>query len=31
MAFLKKSLGRARGGYTAEINFNPEIDLKEFG
>ena len=26
-----RNLWRARGGYTAEILFNPEIDLKEFG
>jgi radical SAM superfamily enzyme YgiQ (UPF0313 family) len=26
-----RNLWRARGGYTAEILFNPDIDLKEFG
>jgi hypothetical protein len=26
-----RNLWRARGGYEAEIYFNPEIDLKEFG
>ena len=26
-----RMLWRTRGGYTAEIHFNPEIDLKEFG
>ena len=26
-----RNLWRARGGYEAEIHFNPEIDLKEFG
>ena len=26
-----RNLWRARGGYEAEIKFNPEIDLKEFG
>jgi hypothetical protein len=26
-----RNLWRARGGYEAEILFNPEIDLKEFG
>jgi len=26
-----RMLWRTRGGYTAEILFNPEIDLKEFG
>lgn len=26
-----RNLWRARGGYTAEVYFNPEIDLKEFG
>jgi hypothetical protein len=26
-----RNLWRARGGYQAEIYFNPEIDLKEFG
>ena len=26
-----RNLWRARGGYQAEIHFNPEIDLKEFG
>jgi hypothetical protein len=26
-----RNLWRARGGYEAEVNFNPEIDLKEFG
>jgi anaerobic magnesium-protoporphyrin IX monomethyl ester cyclase len=26
-----RNLWRARGGYTANIRFNPEIDLKEFG
>lgn len=26
-----RMLWKARGGYTAEIHFNPEIDLKEFG
>jgi len=26
-----RNLWRARGGYTAEVRFNPEIDLKEFG
>ena len=26
-----RNLWRARGGYTANIKFNPEIDLKEFG
>jgi hypothetical protein len=28
---LFRLLWRARGGYEAEIHFNPEIDLKEFG
>ena len=26
-----RMLWRCRGGYKAEVNFNPEIDLKEFG
>lgn len=26
-----RNLWRARGGYEAEVRFNPEIDLKEFG
>ena len=26
-----RMLWRTRGGYTAEVHFNPEIDLKEFG
>ncbi len=26
-----RNLWRARGGYEAEVYFNPEIDLKEFG
>ena len=26
-----RNLWRARGGYRANIKFNPEIDLKEFG
>jgi hypothetical protein len=28
---LFRNLWRTRGGYEAEIRFNPEIDLKEFG
>jgi radical SAM superfamily enzyme YgiQ (UPF0313 family) len=28
---LFRMLWKARGGYSAEIKFNPEIDLKEFG
>lgn len=28
---LFRNLWRSRGGYEAEIYFNPEIDLKEFG
>ena len=28
---LLRSLWRARGGYTAVIRFNPELDLAEFG
>ena len=28
---LLRNLWRARGGYTANIKFNPEIDIKEFG
>jgi hypothetical protein len=28
---LLRSLWRARGGYTATIKFNPELDLAEFG
>ena len=26
-----RNLWRARGGYTAEVRFHPDIDLKEFG
>jgi hypothetical protein len=26
-----RNLWRARGGYSAQVRFNPEIDLKEFG
>ena len=28
---LLRNLWRARGGYEAEIHYNPELDLKEFG